>query len=288
MSGLLAEEISGNVRISGSPVSGASVTLYTAGEGSPQELGKSKSDQNGSFKLSFDQKPNERVLYLISKGGTPTASADQGPNEAIALLALVGTELPKSVTINELTTVASTFTAARFIQGESISGNLLGLRIAAGNVPNFVDLETGGWGKVILDPINSTQTTTLSNLNTLGSLISAFATAANDEWRARFLKASETIGSGTPANTLQAMAGIARTPWAEPKMLYGLFDEAYPQPKDGSRRQAPFVPYLLYTPSRFYPQPLLCWRWNVCKWQVRLRCRRESLERPELDAWFAV
>ena len=59
-----------------------------------------------------------------------------------------------------------------FINGESISGNPLGLRIAAGNVPNLVDPVTGGWGKVILDPLNSTQTTTLANLNTLGSLIS--------------------------------------------------------------------------------------------------------------------
>lgn len=251
MNRLTAAEISGNVQISGSPISGASVTLYAAGEGSPQELGKSKSDQNGTFTLSFDQKSKESVLYLISKGGTPNAAEEKGPNEAIALLALVGTELPKNVTINELTTVASTFTAARFIKGESISGNSIGLRIAAGNVPNFVDYETGGWGKVILDPINSTQTTTLSHLNTLGSLISAFATVANDEWRARFLKVSTTFGSETPANTLEAMAGIARTPWAEPETLYGLFDEAYPQPKDGSRRQAPFVPYLLYTPSDF-------------------------------------
>jgi hypothetical protein len=47
------------------------------------------------------------------------------------------------------------------------------------------------------------------------------------------------------------MAGIARTPWANPSALYALFDEAYPQLKDGSRRAAPFAPYLAYTPSDF-------------------------------------
>ncbi|MBI3410254.1 MAG: hypothetical protein HY040_18085, partial [Planctomycetes bacterium] len=134
---------------------------------------------------------------------------------------------------------------------EVISGKPLGLRIAAGNVPNFVDLESGGWGKVIVDPINSTQTTTLANLNTLGSLVSAFATVADDAWRARFLKASTPPGGATPKNTLEAMAGIARTPWANPKTLYALFDEAYPQPKDGARRKAPFAPYLAYTPPDF-------------------------------------
>jgi hypothetical protein len=68
----------------------------------------------------------------------------------------LGSELPKTVTVNELTTVASAFTAARFINGESISGKSLGLRIAAGNVPNLVDPVTGAWGKVLLDPLNST------------------------------------------------------------------------------------------------------------------------------------
>jgi hypothetical protein len=47
------------------------------------------------------------------------------------------------------------------------------------------------------------------------------------------------------------MAGIAREPWADAKTLYGLFDEAYPQPKDGARRSAPFVPYLAWAPPDF-------------------------------------
>jgi hypothetical protein len=47
------------------------------------------------------------------------------------------------------------------------------------------------------------------------------------------------------------MAGIARRPWANAKELYALFDEAYPQPKDGARRKAPFVPYLAWSPPDF-------------------------------------
>jgi hypothetical protein len=177
--------------------------------------------------------------------------APRGPAHAVALLSLLGTSLPSKATVNELTTVASTFTAARFINGESISGPALGLRIAAGNAPNLVDSGTGGWGKVLLDPINSTQTTSLANLNTLGSLVAAYATVANDDWRARFLKAATPPSGVAPKNTLEAMAGIARAPWAAPKELYALFDEAYPQPKDGSRRTAPFVPYLALTPDDF-------------------------------------
>ena len=115
----------------------------------PTQLAQGKTDDNDAFNLNVDQTPADSVFYLIAKGGTLKAAADKGPNDAVALMAVLGTELPKTVTINELTTVASTFTAARFINGESISGNPLGLRIAAGNVPNLVDPETGGWGKVI-------------------------------------------------------------------------------------------------------------------------------------------
>jgi ethanolamine utilization protein EutQ (cupin superfamily) len=115
----------------------------------------------------------------------------------------------------------------------------------------MVDPGTGKWGKVLLDPLNSTQTTTLANLDTLGSLVTAFATVATDDWRARFLKAATLPDGTTPKDTVDAMASIARQPWAQPKELFALFDEAYPQPKDGARREAPFVPYLAYAPDDF-------------------------------------
>jgi hypothetical protein len=248
-------ELAGKVQIAGNPVVGAAVTLYAAGDGQPTQLAQEKTGADGTFKLGAGtdtlKGPADKVYYLVARGGAPQAAAGKGPNDAVALLAVLGTAPPKNVTVNELTTVASAFCAARFINGESISGKPLGLRIAAGNVPNLVDPTTGGWGKVLVGPVNDTYSTTLANLNTLGSLVAAFATVANDDWRARFLKAATLPGGTAPKNTLEAMAGIARRPWAEAKTLYGLFDETYPQPKDGARRQAPFVPYLAYPPPDF-------------------------------------
>jgi hypothetical protein len=242
--------IAGQAQVGGGPLASSTVTLWAASAGEPKQLAQAKSGSDGRFELRTAETPGEdAVLYVVAKGGIVAAKTGSGDNPAVALLTVLGNKPPATVVINEMTTIASAFTTARFIKGDSISGNPLGLRIAAGNAPNLIDPTTGGWGKVLVDPLNSTQTTTLASLNTLGSLITAFATASNDDWRARFLKAATPTGSVTPKNTLEAMAGIAREPWLDPKTLYALFDEAYPQPKDGSRRSAPFVPYLAWTPA---------------------------------------
>jgi hypothetical protein len=247
-----AERLSGVVLVGGAPVAGSTVTLWAASSSAPKQLAQARTDSAGRFAVDAPgAKSKDGVFYLVAKGGAAKVASGKGPTDSVVLMTLLGSPVPKKVTVNELTTVASAFTGARFIDGEAISGTPLGLRIAAGNTPNLVDPASGGWGRVLVDPINSTMTTTLANLNTLGSLITAFATVANDGWRSRLLQAATPLGGATPRNTLEAMAGIARSPWASPKVLYALFDEAYPQPKDGSRRSAPFVPYLAYEPGDF-------------------------------------
>jgi hypothetical protein len=247
-----AVSINGQVLGAGAPIANSTVTLYAASAGAPKQMAQAKTSADGRFTLNAAGAPGkDAILYVVAKGGTPAANKAGGNNPGIALLSVLGATPPKIVTINELTTVASVFTAAQFINGEAISGNPLGLRIAAGNAPNLVDPTTGKWGKVLLDPINSSMTTTLASLDTLGSLISAYFTVADDGWRARFIKAATPPSGVTPKNTLEAMAGIARAPWAAPKELYALFDAAYPLPAPDGRRSSPFVPYLVYEPDDF-------------------------------------
>src|SRR5271165_7089134 len=190
-----AVHIDGQVQTGGGAVAQSTVTLWAASARAPVQIAQTRTGFDGAFSFSIDQTVSaDAVLYLVAKGGQPGAAKAGADSPGLALLAVLGTNPPPKVVVNKLTTVASAFTNARFINGESISGNPLGLKIAAGNVPNLVDPATGGWGKALLDQINSTQTTTLATLDTLGSLITAFAAGSNEDWRGRFLKAATPTG----------------------------------------------------------------------------------------------
>jgi hypothetical protein len=248
VTGASAATVQGQVELGGGKVIGSAVTLWAASTGAPREIGRAITNANGQFSITGSADGDD--LYLLAQGGKRLTGGSDINGAGVTLLALLGDKPPEKVVVNELTTVASAYAADRFITGDGISGNLLGLKIAAGNVANFVDLVTGGWGDTLLDPLNSTQTSTLATFDTLGSLIAAYGTVANDSWRSRFL-ADATAPGLTPVDTMQAMAGIDRQSWVNVHGLFALFDAAYPQPADGSRRAAPFVPYLTYAPSEF-------------------------------------
>src|SRR5262249_28236039 len=147
-------------------------------------------------------------LYLVAKGGRPAANSAAGNNPAIALIAVLGTAPPAKVVVNEMTTIASVATHAPFLDGTAIKGNALGLRIAAGNVPNFVDLQTGGWGAAIQDPLNSSQTPTMANFATLADLLAGCATRVIADACSKLFAAATPPMSSPPTDTLTAAQSI--------------------------------------------------------------------------------
>src|SRR5215467_572485 len=102
-----AAEVVGKVQGANSPIVGSTVTLYAASTGAPAQLAQGTTDDKGSFKLSVPNTLGNSVLYVVARGGTSKAAAAQFANNAIALLAVLGTTPPKTVTLNELTTVTS-------------------------------------------------------------------------------------------------------------------------------------------------------------------------------------
>jgi hypothetical protein len=175
-----AVRIEGKVQAGGGPVANSTVTLWAGSAGEPTQLAQARTGDDGSFALNADATPGPgESLFVVAKGGVASVNKGAGDNPALAFLAVLGGEPPANVTINEMTTVASVWTNAQFLDGAAIRGPALSLSIAAGNVPNFVDLQTGGWGWPIQDPLNSGQTPTMANFATLADALAGLRDAGH-------------------------------------------------------------------------------------------------------------
>ncbi len=148
-----------------------------------------------------------------------------------------------------MTTIASVWTNAQFLDGAAIKGPALSLSIAAGNVPNFVDLSTGGYGVMIQDALNSTQTPTMANFATLASVLSGCATRVTSNACDDLLKAATPPKGDAPTDTLGAAISIAHNMGYKPERVFALLDAFYPVPKGKNLRPTPFRPYLSFAPS---------------------------------------
>ncbi len=220
-----AQQIEGRVLGGGAPIANAKVALFAASSDGSVQLSQTQSGADGHFTLPSTRVPGgEIILYLLATGGEPTANKGSGNNPNIALLAVLGPTEPAKVTINEMTTIASVWTHAQFLDGTAIKGNALGLKIAAGNVPNFVDLQTGGWGAAIQDPLNSAATSTMANFATLATLLAACTTRVRPDACDRLFAATTPPAGKTPTDTLAAAHSMALNSAYRPERLFALLD----------------------------------------------------------------
>src|SRR6516225_3757025 len=247
MPAFAADKINGQVWAAGGPVAGSTVTLWAAGADAPRQLAQTRTGPDGRFALSGDGKG--AVLYLIAKGGRPAASKASGDNPALALITVLGSKPPARAVVNEMTTVASVWTHNQFIDGTAIRGNTLGLKIAAGNVPSFVDLQTGGWGTTIQDSLNSSQTPTMANFATLADALAGCVTQVTPDACGKLFAAATPPAGTAPSDTLTAAESIARYPWYQPGRVFALLEAFYPIPQGKAMRAVPHMPYLNLSPS---------------------------------------
>jgi hypothetical protein len=245
-----AVRIEGQVQAGGGPLANSTVTLWAASTEQPRQLAQGRTNSDGRFELgSQETLAADVILYVVAKGGEAVVHKGSSDNPAAALLALLGSVPPSKVVINEMTTVASVWSANQFIDGISIKGHALGLKIAAGNVPNFVDLQTGGWGTTIQDPINSGQTPTMANFATLSTLLAGCTTQVRPDACSKLFVATTPPNGKAPTDTLSAAQFVARNAAYEPGRLFALLDSFYPVPQGKTLRRTPFMPYLSYAPS---------------------------------------
>jgi len=106
---------------SSQPLPNVHVTLLEATSALPATLGQATTDASGRFTIPYRKASSSSIFFV---------KADIG--EGVEFVTVLGSNLPASVTINELTTVAASYSMAQFYRTGVISGNSFGLQIAAG------------------------------------------------------------------------------------------------------------------------------------------------------------
>ena len=214
--------LKGRVIAGDEPVSGSSVTLYAAGTIIAETLGGDMTDEEGNFHIRFRRPAQSGIIYAAARGGTPRGNTS--PNEALRFLTVIGEVdgRPDTVTLNELTTIASVWTNARFLNGTSIVGNGTGIYNASGNVRNIVNIETGGPGPVIVNAVNGSLTGALAAVNTLGDIIHSCAVLSTEDACVSLFSAATPPGWDTPEDTLSALHNIALNPWSNVSEIFSL------------------------------------------------------------------
>src|SRR5947199_1513063 len=106
---------------SSQPLPNVHVTLLEATSAFPPTLGQAMTDASGRFTIPYRKASSSSIFFV---------KADIG--EGVEFVTVLGSNLPALVTINELTTVAASYSMAQFYRTGVISGNSFGLQIAAG------------------------------------------------------------------------------------------------------------------------------------------------------------
>ena len=194
---------------SSQPLPNVHVTLLEATSALSTVVGQATTDALGRFTIQY-RKRNSSSIFLLK--------ADIG--EGVEFITILGPNLPQSATINELTTVAASYSMAQFYRTGVISGNSFGLQIAAGMNDNIVASATGQSSPVLLNSPNADQTNSLRSTRSLANLLAA---CVNDPAiTAGLFDLTTPAGGLPPHNTAEALANLAREPGQNVDGIYSL------------------------------------------------------------------
>src|SRR6266403_4475419 len=194
---------------SSQPLPDVHVTLFEATPALPTTLGEATTDASGRFTISYRKASSTSIFFV---------KADVG--EGVEFVTILGSNLPQSATINELTTVAASYSMAQFYRSGVISSNSFGLQIAAGMNDNIVASATGQSSPVLLSSPNADQTNSLRSTRSLANLLAACVSDPNVT--ASLFDLTTPPGGLPPHNTAEALANLARDPGQNVDGIYAL------------------------------------------------------------------
>ena len=236
--------IAGTLLSGGLPITSATVHVYSSSTGA-EALGSGNTDDTGAFEFSYNAPADaSAVIYLTSSGGRVDA---QDVPATFVLASVLGAEPEvSSITINELTTVASAFALAQFINGPTLEGNSVGLLMAPRLLRNLVNVETGAPGATVTNDDNDPQST-FSALRTLNELGNLLVSCASDAAVCQsILQLALPLDGAAAQDTFRALANLAKTPWLNPEPLFNLVAADAYQPDLGSHAPAAWTLSLLF------------------------------------------
>jgi sugar lactone lactonase YvrE len=197
--------VSGRLLSGHRPLGHIAVDLYTtpgrAAGGAPRLLARGVTRAGGSFSLAYTS-PQSRyaVGYILARTGRTVRSATT-----------LGTPpFPRTVVLNERTTVATAYALAQFVVGDRIAGKAPGLQNGAAMVRDFAELRTGGLSRVLSRAPNGAETSTLPTFDSLANL--ATGCARSVAACRPLLRLARLPGEPAPRGVLTALSAIARNP----------------------------------------------------------------------------
>jgi hypothetical protein len=204
-------KVSGALHGGRQPISGSTVTLWavgTTGYGSAgTSINSTVSDAAGNWNMAITCPTGSTQVYLTAQGGDAGAGVN---NTALALMYVLGPcgSLPNFVNIGELSTVASVWAMAQFMDSTGLnigapSTNAAGLKNAAATVNNLADLVSGRAAAFMSSGFNSPLV-----LNTLADIVARCVNSAN----ATSSQCKELMCDATPGLTFSGACSGTPTP----------------------------------------------------------------------------
>jgi streptogramin lyase len=211
----------GSVQGGVAPVAGSLVTVFAAGTSpntAARVLGQGTTASDGSFQVYGKSAPSpSEFLYVLATGG----NAGGGSNQAIALETVAGPAqtIPVSLTINELTTVASAYAFTQFFnpadEFDLRDSAQPELGLAMHSYLNMIDPVGGGLGPAFTGGLNQPY-----QINIIADALAACVEMAVPNACPILLNAANyPLASG---DTLGAAINMNRAPANNPDIIYNL------------------------------------------------------------------
>ncbi len=217
-----AVHVEGQAQAGGGPLANATVTLWAGSSSDPRQLAQTKSGAEGDFQLNSQESVgSDVILYLTAQGGAAAVSKSGGDNPAIAWLSVLGNTPPPKAVINEMTTVASVWTNAQFLNGTVLKGDPLGLGIAPATCRVSSICKPAAGAQPSRARSTAVETPTMANFATLADVLRLRHARGGRCVRQAVCGRDDPRGNA-PKDTLAAAQSIARYPWYQPERLFDL------------------------------------------------------------------